>query len=102
MSPPEPQHNPERRTTNAILCFCIGAGLAGGAWFLGVGTVIGAALSGGNPAMIVGSAMAAIALVLAGIAGGALMLVGTVWMFIQVIADQTGEKSEKRYRDVER
>jgi hypothetical protein len=64
--------------------------------------VIGAALSGGNPAMIVGSAMAAIALVLAGIAGGALMLVGTVWMFIQVIADQTGEKSEKRYRDVER
>jgi hypothetical protein len=30
------------------------------------------------------------------------MLIGTIWMVIQVIADQTGEKSEKRYRDVER
>ncbi len=94
--------NPERRTTNAILCFCIGAGLAIGAWFLGVGAVIGAALSGGDPGVLVGGAIAAVALVLAGVAGGVLMLIGAIWMFIQVIADQTGEKSEKRYRDVER
>jgi len=102
MSPPEPPRNPERRTTNAILCFCIGAGLAIGAWLLGVGAVIGAALSGGNPALVVGGAIAAIGLVLASLAGGALMLIGTIWMVIQVIADQTGERSEKRYRDVER
>jgi hypothetical protein len=94
--------NPERRSTNAILCFCIGAALAGVAWFFGVGTVIGAALSGGNPAVVVGGVIMAIGLVLAGIAGGVMMLIGTIWMVIQVIADQTGEKSEKRYRDVER
>jgi len=102
MSLPESPRNPEQRTTNAILCFCIGAGLAFLAWFLGVGTVIGAALSGGDPAVVVGGAIAAIGLVLAGVAGGALMFIGTIWMLIQVIADQTSEKSEKRYRDVER
>lgn len=94
--------NPERRTTNAILCFCVGAVLAGIGWFLGVGTVIATALSGGDPAAIVGGAVAAIGLVLASVAGGVLMLIGTIWMLIQVIADQTGEKSEQRYRDVER
>lgn len=94
--------NPERRTNNAILCFCIGAVLAGVGWFLGVGTVIATALTGGDPASIVGGAIAAIGLVLASVAGGVLMLIGTIWMLIQVIADQTGEKSEKRYRDVER
>lgn len=102
MSLSDPPRNPEGRTTNAILCFCIGAALAGGAWFLGVGAVIGTALSGGDPAVVLGGAIAAIGLVLAGVAGGVLMLVGTIWMFIQVIADQTGEKNEKRYRDVER
>ncbi len=102
MAPPEPKRNPERRTTNAILLFCIGAGLAFLAWFLGVGTVIGAALTGGDPAVVVGGAIAAIALVIAGAVGGLLMLIGTIWMLIQVIADQTGESSEKRYRDVER
>lgn len=102
MSLPDPARNPEHRSNNAILCFCLGAMLAGLAWFLGVGAVIGAALSGGDPAILVGGAIAAIALVLASIAGGVLMLIGTIWMVIQVIADQTGEKSEKRYRDVER
>jgi hypothetical protein len=102
MSPPEPPRNPEHRSTNAILCFCIGAVLEGLAWFLGVGTVIGAGLSGGDPAILIGGAIAAIALVLASIVGGVLMLIGTIWMVVQVIADQTGEKSEKRYRDVER
>jgi hypothetical protein len=102
MSPPEPPRNPEHRSTNAILCFCIGAALAGGAWFFGVGTVMAAAFSGGDPAMMVGSVMAAIALVLASVAGAVLMLVGTIWMVVQVIADQRGEASEKRYRNIER
>lgn len=102
MSAPEQPRNPEHRSTNAILCFCIGAGLAGLAWFLGVGTVIGAALSGGDPGVLVGGVIIAVALVLAGASGGVLMAVGGIWMFIQVIADQRGEASEKRYRDVER
>jgi hypothetical protein len=51
---------------------------------------------------VVGGAVAAVGLVLASVAGAVLMLVGVLWMVIQVIADQTGEKSEKRYRDVER
>jgi hypothetical protein len=94
--------NPERRSNNALLCFCIGAGLAILAWFLGVGTVIGAALSGGDPAVLVGGAFAAIGLALAGVSGFVLMLVGGIWMLVQVIADQTGDREEKRYRDVER
>ncbi len=99
---PSDAPNPERRTTNAILCFCLGAGLAALAWFLGVGGVVAAALTGGDPALIVGSIIAAIALVLLTVSGFVLMLVGGVWMVIQVIADQRGEASEKRYRDVER
>lgn len=101
MSPPEAP-NPERRSTNAILCFSIGAGLAILAWFLGVGAVIGAALSGGDPALVVGGALAAVGVTLAGVSGVVLMLIGAIWMLIQVIADQTGEASEKRYRDIER
>jgi hypothetical protein len=101
MSPPEGL-NPEHRSNNAILCFCIGAGLAALAWFLGVGSVMAAALSGGNPAVVVGSVFAALALVFAAGAGFVMMLVGGVWMIVQVIADQRSEPSEKRYRDVER
>jgi len=100
---PQPEGlNPERRSNGAIICFCAGAGLGVLAWFLGVGTVMGAALSGGDPAIVMGGAFAAIGLVLMGVAGGLLMLVGGVWMIVQVIADQRGEASEKRYRDVER
>lgn len=101
MSPPEGA-NPERRSNGALICFCAGAGLASLGWFFGVGAVIGAALSGGDPALVVGGVFAAIGLtVLAGL-GFLLMLIGGVWMLIQVIADQRGEASEKRYRDVER
>ena len=42
MSQPE-QPNPEHRSNNAILCFCIGAGLAALAYVLGIGAVLGAA-----------------------------------------------------------
>jgi uncharacterized membrane protein len=101
MSPPEAP-NPERRSNNAILCFSIGAGLCILAYVLGVGAVIGAALSGGDPAVVVGGALAAIGLALAGVSGFILMLVGGVWMIVRVVADQTSDASEKRYRDVER
>jgi hypothetical protein len=101
MSQPEGL-NPERRSTGAIICFCAGMGAAALAWFLGVGAVMGAALAGGDPALVVGGVFAAIALTLLGGLGFVLMLVGGVWMFVQVIADQRGEASEKRYRNVER
>ena len=101
MSQPE-EPNPERRSNNALLCFCIGAGLAGLAYLLGVGAVIGAALGGGDPAALAGSLIAAIGLGLAAVSGFVLMLVGGLWMIVRVIADQRGDASERRYRDVER
>jgi hypothetical protein len=101
MSPPEGP-NPERRSNNALLCFCIGAGLAGLAYVLGVGAVIGAALGGGDPAALAGSLIAAIGLGLAAVSGFILMLVGGIWMVVRVIADQSSDASERRYRDVER
>jgi len=101
MNPPETR-NPEHRSSSAMLCFCIGIGLCTLAYFLGVGAVIGAVLSGGDPAVVVGGLLAAISLGLATASGVALMLIGGIWMIVQVIADQSGDASEKRYRDVER
>ncbi|MBN8608159.1 MAG: hypothetical protein J0L81_14670 [Caulobacterales bacterium] len=99
---PSEQRNPEHRSNNAILCFCIGAGLATLAYFLGIGAVISAAASGDDPALVVGGVFAMIGVAFAGIAGAIMMLIGGVWMVVQVIADQSGDASEKRYRDVER
>ena len=76
--------------------------MAGAAWLFGVGAVIGAAFSGGDPAVVVGSIVAAIGLSLLAGFGFLLMLIGGVWMLIQVIADQSGDAEGKRYRDVER
>jgi len=101
MSPSEGR-NPEHRSNNAMLCFCIGAGLCVLAYFAGVGAVMAAAFSGGDPAVAVGGVFAMIGLVLLTVSGVVLMLVGGVWMILRVIADQTGDASEKRYRDVER
>ena len=101
MSPSSPP-NPERRSTAALICFCIGAGLCFLAWFMGVGTVMAAAFSGNDVALVAGGLVAAIGLALGVTIGFILMLVGGIWMVIQVIADQRGEVSEKRYRDVER
>lgn len=96
------KRNPEHRSSSAMLVFCTGAGLCGLAYFLGVGAVIGAAFTGGDPAVVVGSVLAAISLALAAIIGVLLMIIGGVWMIGQVIADQSGDAEEKRYRDVER
>jgi hypothetical protein len=101
MSSTEPR-NPEHRSNNAMLCFCIGAGLCGMSYLLGVGAVLGAVFSGGNPALVVGSIFAAVGIVLAGVSGAVLMAIGGVWMIARVIADQSGDAEEKRYRDVER
>lgn len=94
--------NPEHRSNNALLCFCIGAGLLGAAYLLGVGTAIGAAFGGGDPVALAGSVIALIGLALLAVSGFVLLLVGGVWMLVRVIADQRGEASEKRYRGVER
>ncbi|MBX3430642.1 MAG: hypothetical protein KF779_13755 [Hyphomonadaceae bacterium] len=101
MSPPEGR-NPEHRSSNPMILFCTGAGLCTLAYFLGVGTVIGAAFTGGDPAVVVGGLIAAVGLALAVVVGVVLMLVGGIWMVGQVIADQSGGAEEKRYRDVER
>ncbi len=101
MNPSNPP-NPEHRSTNALLCFCLGFGLSALAYFLGVGALIATFLSGGDPAVAVGSLFAAIGLALLGVSGFILMAIGGIWMVIRVIADQTGDKSEKRYRDVNR
>lgn len=85
-----------------MLCFCIGMALAGGAYFLGVGSIFAEAFSGGNPALVAGGIGMMIALPLAAIAGFLFMLIGGFWMLARVIADQTGDAEEKRYRDVER
>ncbi|MEJ0060577.1 MAG: hypothetical protein WDM79_13825 [Terricaulis sp.] len=99
---PSDAPNPERKSNNAILCFCIGAGFAALAYVFGFGAVLATAFSGGDPAAIVGGLAAMVILVLAAICGGVMMLVGGVWMIVRVIADQTGDKEEQRYRDVER
>ena len=72
------------------------------AYFLGFGAVIGAVLTGGNPAVVVGGMLAAVGLALTTVVGLVLMAVGGVWMIGQVIADQSGGAEEKRYCDVER
>jgi hypothetical protein len=94
--------NPEHRSSSALLLFCIGIGLCALAYFLGIGAVISAALSGGDPTLIVGGVIAAVGLAIAAVLGLLMMLIGGVWMIAQVIADQSSDPEEKRYRDVER
>lgn len=94
--------NPERRSNAAILCLCIGVALGVAAWFLGLGAILTAAASGGDPAALAGGVAALIGLALLGVSGAILSTAGVVWMIVQVIADQTGDKNESRYRNVER
>lgn len=85
-----------------MILFCTGVGLCALAYFLGVGAIIGAAFTGGNPAVVAGGLLAAIGLALSTVVGFLLMLIGGVWMIGQVLADQSGGAEEKRYRDIER
>ena len=101
MNPPN-LPNPERRTTGALVCFGVGVAFATLAWFLGVGGVMTIAMGGGDPASVVGGLGMVFGLVAMTLIGVALIIVGGIWMIGQVVADQRGEPSEKRYRDVER
>jgi len=101
MSPSE-RPNPEQRSNAAIWCFCLGAGLCVLAYVLGIGAVIGAALSGNDPALLSGSVLGAFVVGMMGLLGFLMLIVGGIWMIVQVIADQSGGAEEKRYRDVER
>ena len=85
-----------------MILFCTGAGLCALAYFLGVGAILGAAFTGGDPAVVAGGLLAAIGIGLSLVVGFVLMLIGGVWMIGQVIADQSSDAEEKRYRDVER
>jgi len=100
---PQPvKPNPERRSNSALLCFCIGVGLLFLSQFLGVGAAMTAAFSGGSPVAVVGGLGAFVGVIFAAIAGAILAAVGAIWLIIRVIADQTGDKEEHRYRNVER
>jgi len=100
--PESDPRNPEHRSNAAMVCFCVGAGLCVLAYVLGIGAVLGALANGGNPALVVGSIFAAVGITLAGVTGFVVALIGGIWMIVQVIADQSGDASEKRYRDIER
>ncbi|HWA22546.1 MAG TPA: hypothetical protein VG735_09150 [Caulobacterales bacterium] len=93
--------NPERRSNSALLCLCIGMGLVGLAWFLGVGGMIGMAFEGGAPAA--GGLIALILVPLTGIVGAIMASFGAVWLIVRVIADQRQDHAKERYsREVER
>ncbi|MFT3726207.1 MAG: hypothetical protein QM759_00065 [Terricaulis sp.] len=99
--PPSEAPNPERRSTNAMICFCTGLGLLALSWFMGVGAAFTAAFAGG----LAGAAMGvtgAVALMLTACLGVFLMFIGIVWIVVRVIADQTGDELRQRYRDVQR
>ena len=93
--------NPERKSNNAMLCFCLGFGLLVLTWFLGVGTAFSAAFAGGLAGLALG-VFGGLALMLAAFSGGVLMLVGAVWIALRVIADQTSARARERYKDVQR
>ena len=77
MSQPETR-NPEHRSSSPMILFCTGAGLCTLAYFLGVGTIIGAAFTGGDPAIVAGGLLAAIGLGLSVVVGVLLMAIGGI------------------------
>jgi hypothetical protein len=101
MSQPEPP-NPEQKSNNAILCLCIGGLLVAFSWFLGVGGVLTTAIAGGNLAATAGGIGMLIALPLTSVVGVILIIVGAIWMFGRVIADQSEAHRNERYKDVQR
>jgi hypothetical protein len=94
--------NPERRSDAAMLCLSVGMGMAILAWVLGVGGVIAAVLSGGDPAALAGGIAAMILLPVLAVCGVILATIGTIWMIARVIADSREANANERYKDVER
>lgn len=94
--------NPERSSNAAIWLVCGGVALGTLSWFLGVGAIMALALSGqSEPHVVVAAAFGAIGVMSLGALGVLLTIIGGIWMFAQVIADQRGG-DEARYRNVER
>lgn len=92
MSQPEEGRNPERRSTAALICLCLGGGLLWLSGFLGFGAALSAALQASAPGaamgLLLGAGMAAVG---AGLLGFVLAVVGAIWLVVQVIVDQTGK-----------
>jgi hypothetical protein len=94
------EKNPERRSNGALWLVVLGIALGALAYLLGVGAVLTAVTTGGDPVGVAGSLGMAIAMPLTFVVGVVLASVGGVWMVIQVIADS---RAPDRYsRDVER
>jgi hypothetical protein len=99
----DPLKNPEQRSNGALWCLILGGGLMALAYALGVGAVLTALITNGDPVAIAGSIGMAIAVPLTLVVGLILAAVGGVWILIQVIVDSRGESQTDRYsRDVER
>lgn len=96
----DPAKNPESRSNGALWCLILGGGLMGLAYVLGVGAVLTAVFTGGNPVAIAGSIGMAVAVPLTLVVGLILVVIGGVWIIGQVIAD--GRAPDKYSRDVER
>lgn len=95
--------NPERRSDGAVWCFSIGAALGAVCYFLGIGTVMTMAFTGGDPGAVLGGVIGAIFIGIAGVVAAVLMLVGVIWMLARVIADSREEAAKERYsREVQR
>lgn len=96
----DPARNPETRSNGALWTLVLGLALGALAYALGVGALLTAVFTGGDPVGIAGSIGMAIAVPLTFVVGVILAIVGGVWMIIQVIADS---RAPDRYsRDVER
>jgi membrane protein implicated in regulation of membrane protease activity len=92
----EPEANPEQRSNSALLCFCIGAGLIGASWLMGLGGVLTLAVAGNGAALAAGGLMTLLLIPLVAACGAILILVGGIWMIVRVVADsQAGDKYSK-------
>jgi hypothetical protein len=87
--------SPERRSDSALLCFCIGIGLLGLTWLMGLGGVIALALAGNGAALIAGGMMTFLLIPLVAASGAILALIGGIWMIVRVVADSGGDKYSK-------
>lgn len=96
----DPVKNPEQRSNGAIWLIVLGLGLGAIAYALGVGAMLTAWLTGGDPVGIAGSIGMAVAMPITFVVGVILSLIGGIWLVIQVIAD--GRAPDKYSRDVER
>jgi len=97
MSQVEPEPNPERRTTAALFFLCAGGALFWLASFLGLWAGLSTAVHQSSPAAAAAALLGAgIAALGAGILGLLLLLIGGIWLVVQVIVDQTGKDPYSR------